>query len=72
LKKIKLKKQRLERERQKEEMEKEKEFLQRVKEAEYYREWGKQERLFHYNEVRLRSKIRITDGQAKPIDLLAH
>jgi hypothetical protein len=68
----KLKKQRLERERQKEEMDKEKEFLQRVKEAEYYREWGKQEDSFHYNQVRLRSKIRITDGRAKPIDLLAH
>ena len=39
----KLKKQRLERERQREEMDKEKEFLQRVKEAEYYREWEKQE-----------------------------
>ena len=53
-------------------MEKEKEFLQRVKEAEYYREWEKQEDSFHYNQVRLRSKIRITDGRAKPIDLLAH
>jgi len=68
----KLKRQRLERERQKEEMDKEKEFLQRVKEAEYYREWGKQEDSFHYNQVRLRSKIRIGDGRAKPIDLLAH
>jgi hypothetical protein len=68
----KLKKQRLERERQKVEMEQEKEFLQRVKEAEYYREWEKQEDSFHFNQVRLRSKIRITDGRAKPIDLLAH
>src|SRR6185369_4188272 len=68
----KLKRQRLERERQKAEMEKEKEFLQRVKEAEYYREWEKQEDSFHYNQVRLRSKIRIGDGRAKPIDLLAH
>ncbi len=62
----------MERERQKEEMEKEKEFLQRVKEVEYYREWEKQEDSFHYNQVRLRSKIRIGDGRAKPIDLLAH
>jgi hypothetical protein len=53
-------------------MENEKEFLQRVKEAEYYREWKKQEDTFNYNQVRLRSKIRITDGRAKPIDLLAH
>ncbi|CAF1523282.1 unnamed protein product [Adineta steineri] len=68
----KLKKQRLERERQKAEMETEKEFLQRVKEAEYYREWEKQEDSFHFNQVRLRSNIRISDGRAKPIDLLAH
>ncbi len=67
-----MKKQRLERERLKEEMEDEKQFLQRVKEAEYYREWEKQEDSFHYNQVRLRSKIRISDGRAKPIDLLAH
>lgn len=68
----KLKKQRLERERLKDEMDDEKQFLQRVKEAEYYREWAKQEDSFHYNQVRLRSKIRIGDGRAKPIDLLAH
>ncbi len=67
-----MKKQRLERERIKEEMEKEKEFLQRVKEAEYYHEWEKQEDSFHYTQVRLRSKIRIKDGRAKPIDLLAY
>jgi len=68
----KLEKQRLERERQREAMEKEKEFLQRIKEAEYYREWEKQEDSFHFNQVQLRSKIRIQDGRAKPIDLLAH
>jgi hypothetical protein len=67
----KLKRQRLERERQREEMEKENELLHRVKEAEYYREWKKQEDSFHYNQVRLLSKIRIMDGRAKPIDLLA-
>ena len=53
-------------------MDEEKQLLQRVKEAEYYREWEKQEDSFHFNQVRLRSKIRITDGRAKPIDLLAH
>jgi hypothetical protein len=53
-------------------MENEKEFLQRVKEAEYYHAWEKQEDTFHYNQIRLRSKIRINDGRAKPIDLLAH
>ena len=68
----KLKRQRLEREREREAMEEEKQILQRAKEAEYHREWIKQEDSFHYNQVRLRSKIRISDGRAKPIDLLAH
>jgi hypothetical protein len=43
-----------------------------MKQAEYYSEWEKKEDSFHYNQVRLRSKIRIADGRAKPIDLLAH
>jgi len=53
-------------------MEKENEFLRRNKEAQYYHKWEQQEQSFHYNQVRLRSNIRITDGRAKPIDLLAH
>ena len=53
-------------------MEKGKELSQRTKEAEYHREWEKKEDSFHYNQIRLRSKIRIADGRAKPIDLLAH
>lgn len=48
----KLEKQRLERERQREAMEKEKEFLQRIKEAEYYREWEKQEDSVRKNDHR--------------------
>nr|XP_022328674.1 cactin-like [Crassostrea virginica] len=67
----KVKKRRLERERQMEEREEERELMQREKESEYYRVWEKQEDNFHLNQAKLRSKIRIKDGRAKPIDLLA-
>ncbi|CAF4097126.1 unnamed protein product, partial [Rotaria sordida] len=65
----KLKKQRLEREFQNEIREKEKEFLQRIKEAEYFHKWKKQEELFHLNQIYLRSTLRIAHGRPKPIDL---
>ena len=48
-----------------------KEFEQRQKETEYHQEWEKQEDSFHLRQVKLRSKIRIEEGRAKPIDLLA-
>ncbi|CAL1542037.1 unnamed protein product [Lymnaea stagnalis] len=67
----KVKKRRLEREREQEEREREREMLQREKEADYYKEWEKQEDGFHLNQAKLRSEIRIKDGRAKPIDLLA-
>lgn len=67
----KVKKRRLEREKEQEEREKERERLQREKEAEYFREWEKQEDSFHLHQAKMRSKIRIHDGRAKPIDLLA-
>lgn len=62
---------RLEREREKEEREKEMEMIQREKEAEYYKSWGQQEDTFHLEQAKLRSRIRIADGRAKPIDLLS-
>ncbi|VDK25450.1 unnamed protein product [Taenia asiatica] len=62
---------RLEREREKEEKEKELEMLQREREAEYYKSWGQQEDTFHLEQAKLRSRIRIADGRAKPIDLLS-
>ncbi|CDS40172.1 Cactin protein cactus binding domain C terminal [Echinococcus multilocularis] len=62
---------RLEREREKEEREKELEMLQREREAEYYKSWGQQEDTFHLEQAKLRSRIRIADGRAKPIDLLS-
>ncbi|OWF46150.1 cactin-like [Mizuhopecten yessoensis] len=67
----KVKKRRLEREKEDEEREKERETMQREKEVEYFREWEKQEDSFHLNQAKMRSKIRIQDGRAKPIDLLA-
>lgn len=67
----KLKKRRLEREAQREEREKEQCDQQRSKEAAQFAEWQKQEETFHLEQARLRSKIRIQDGRAKPIDLLA-
>ncbi|XP_059163412.1 splicing factor Cactin-like [Physella acuta] len=67
----KVKKRRLEREREQEEREREREMLQREKEADYYKEWEKQEDGFHLSQAKLRSEIRIKDGRAKPIDLLA-
>jgi len=48
------------------------EFLQRQKEAEQHEHWEQQEDDFVLKQHRHRSKIRIRDGRAKPIDLLAH
>ncbi|XP_031565952.1 cactin-like [Actinia tenebrosa] len=62
---------RTEREREMMLREEEKERMQREKESEYYSEWEKQEDKFHLNQAKLRSKIRIQDRRAKPIDLLA-
>lgn len=67
----KLKKRRLEREAQRVEREKEMYEMQRAKEAAQFDEWQKQEETFHLEQARLRSKLRIQDGRAKPIDLLA-
>lgn len=67
----KLKKRKIEREKENEEREREREFLQRQKEADYHKEWEKQEDSFHLQQVKLRSKIRIEEARAKPIDLLA-
>ncbi len=45
--------------------------MQRQKETEYHKEWEKQEDSFHLKQVKIRSQIRISEGRAKPIDLLA-
>lgn len=43
----------------------------RAREAQHYHCWELQEDSFHLQQARLRSQIRIRDGRAKPIDLLA-
>ncbi|CAK8689560.1 splicing factor Cactin-like [Clavelina lepadiformis] len=67
----KVKQQRLERERERQLRDEEVELMQREKEAEHFKAWEDQEDKFHLEQAKLRSRIRIQDGRAKPIDLLA-
>lgn len=67
----KVKKRRQERELERLQREEEMVLLQRSREAAQFEEWERQEDKFHLEQARLRSKIRIQDGRAKPIDLLA-
>uniref|UniRef100_A0A182MQF5 Splicing factor Cactin n=1 Tax=Anopheles culicifacies TaxID=139723 RepID=A0A182MQF5_9DIPT len=67
----KIKKRRLEREHQQQQREDDMYLMQRSKEAAQFDEWQRQEETFHLEQAKLRSKIRIQDGRAKPIDLLA-
>ncbi|XP_036597971.1 cactin-like [Trichosurus vulpecula] len=67
----KVKQLRLEREREKAMREQELEMLKREKEAEHFQTWEEQENNFHLQQAKLRSQIRLRDGRAKPIDLLA-
>lgn len=67
----KVKKRRQEREMERQQREDEANMMQRNREAAQFDEWERQEDQFHLDQARLRSKIRIQDGRAKPIDLLA-
>ncbi|XP_011502302.1 PREDICTED: cactin [Ceratosolen solmsi marchali] len=67
----KVKKRRQERELQRQQREEEAALQQRGKEAAQLEQWHRQEDQFHLEQARLRSRIRIQDGRAKPIDLLA-
>ncbi|CAG9858584.1 unnamed protein product [Phyllotreta striolata] len=67
----KVKKRRLERELERQKRDEETQMMQRSKEAAQFEEWERQEDKFHLEQARLRSHIRIQDGRAKPIDLLA-
>lgn len=67
----KVKQRRLQRDREREERQKEKEREQREKEAKGVDTWVSQEDLFHLQQAKLRSKLRLKEGRAKPIDLLA-
>ena len=62
----KVKQRRLEREREREERMEEMSRMQREKEADQFKEWAKQEDYFHLNQAKLRSKLRIKEGRAKP------
>lgn len=67
----KVKQRRLEREREREERQEEMNRAQREKELAQFQEWEKQEDGFHLRQAKLRSKLRIKDGRAKPIDKIA-
>ncbi|KAK8728920.1 hypothetical protein OTU49_008869 [Cherax quadricarinatus] len=67
----KVKKRRQERELERLEREKMMELEQRQREAAQFSQFSKQEDQFQLEQARLRSQIRIQDGRAKPIDLLA-
>lgn len=67
----KVKKRRIERDLEKQKKEEEAFIAQRNKEATQFEEWERQEDNFHLEQARLRSHIRIQEGRAKPIDLLA-
>ena len=66
----KVKQRRLEREREREERTQLMELEQRDRYNEKFMKWEKDEDDFHLKQARLRSKIRIIDGRAKPIDLV--
>ncbi|KAL6447034.1 hypothetical protein ACFW04_001413 [Cataglyphis niger] len=67
----KVKKRRQERELERQQREEEMTMLQRGKQAAQLEQLARQEGQFHLEQARLRSRIRIQDGRAKPIDLLA-
>ena len=68
----KVKQRRLEREREREDRAKDLELEQRQRDNEKFSKWERDEDEFHLKQARLRSKIRIIDGRAKPIDLVSH
>lgn len=67
----KVKQRRLEREAERAAREAETAAAARAREALQFHTWAKHEDAFHLHQARLRSQIRIRDGRAKPIDLLA-
>jgi len=67
----KVKRARLEREKEKAERDEMDEIEQRTKESDKFAKWKADEDSFHMKQALLRSSIRIQDGRAKPIDLLA-
>lgn len=66
-----VKQRRLEREAERAAREAEAAAAARAREAAQFHSWARHEDAFHLHQARLRSQIRIRDGRAKPIDLLA-
>ncbi|XP_055335119.1 LOW QUALITY PROTEIN: splicing factor Cactin-like [Paramacrobiotus metropolitanus] len=67
----KVRQRRLQYERERAAREEEVQMIQREKEAAQFQQWQSQEDGFHLKQAQLRSEIRIRDGRAKPVDLLA-
>lgn len=67
----KVKQRRMEREREREDRQAQMELEERQRENDKFSKWQQDEDEFHLQQARLRSSIRIQDGRAKPIDLLA-
>ena len=67
----KVKKRRLESELEKQQREAERSQLQRGNDAAQFEQWERQENEFELEQARLRPLLRIQQGRAKPIDLLA-
>lgn len=67
----KVKQRRKEREAEQAARDEEMTMMQREREAAMFEQWESQEGSFHLEQVKLRSKIRLRDSRAKPIDLLA-
>ena len=67
----KLKERREEREEEREEMERLKLEEARLREQSMYGDWEKKEEMFHLEQSRRRTKMRIDDGRERPIDILA-
>lgn len=67
----KVRKRRREREQELEEIERLRDEEQRLREAMQYGDWQKKEEDFHLEQTKERSKIRLIESRAKPIDLIA-
>ena len=68
---MRVRKAREQRELEKELMEQEQDMLLRERENEMFADWVKQEDSFHLNQAKQRTEIRLREGRAKPIDLVA-
>ncbi|KAL3937069.1 MAG: hypothetical protein SGBAC_007748 [Bacillariaceae sp.] len=66
-----IRKRRKDREEERDEMDRTRAEESRQKELENYDEWAKKEEMFHLDQQRKRSAIRLMEGREKPVDVLA-